>query len=328
MDPTPRSPSSDSVERFRGDMARLTGTPQRFGVAVSGGPDSLALLLLAAAAFPGRIAAATVDHGLRSESADEARFVGAVCHALGVSHAVLTAQVDTKRASLQRSAREARYAALGIWLDEQAICLLATAHHLDDQAETLTMRLLRGTGVAGLSGVRAIAPLPVPGASAKVVRPLLGWRRSELAAIVAEAGIAAIDDPSNRDPRHDRVRVRRHLAQTPWLDPVALARSAAALAEADEALDWTARRLFEERITAKDGILLFAHEGIPAELERRLLLNILASVDGAAPPPRGAEVTRLLAALRSGATATLAGIQCSGGALWTFAPGNPRRRSN
>ncbi|HMG46637.1 MAG TPA: tRNA lysidine(34) synthetase TilS [Allosphingosinicella sp.] len=298
--------------RFRADLEALTGAaPARLGVAVSGGPDSLALLLLAHAAYPGRVHAATVDHGLRAESAAEAAFVAGLCGELGVPHATLAANM-TDKVNVQAAARARRYALLGRWAGEvEAGCLL-TAHHLDDQAETLVMRLLRGSGLAGLSGVRAVNP--------PVVRPLLGWRRDELAAIVRAAGVGPVADPSNADERFDRARIRRRLAEAPWLDPVPLARSAAALAAAEVALEWSVERLWHERVD----VLTLDPAGLPAELRRRLVLRLLAAIGG--PAPRGEEVGRLLATLDGGGTATLAGVKCVGGKRWRFAPAPPRRR--
>jgi len=302
------------AERFRADLEALTsGAPRRIGVAVSGGPDSVALLLLACAAYPGCVQAATVDHGLRAESAAEAAFVAALCGDLGVPHATLEAGM-TDTANLQAAARARRYSLLGQWAREAGAACLATAHHLDDQAETLVMRLLRGSGLAGLAGIRAAQAGAVP-----IVRPLLGWRRDELAAIVAAAGIAAVADPSNEDPRFDRARVRRRLAETGWIDPVPLARSAAALAQAEEALEWTVERLWRDRV---DGFALDP-AGIPDELRRRLVARILASLGG--PAPRGAAMTRLLATLDAGGTATLAEVKCAGGETWRFTPAPPRK---
>lgn len=298
--------------RFRADLEALTGAPPaRLGLAVSGGPDSLALLLLAQAAYPGRIAAATVDHGLRPESAGEAAFVARVCAGLDVPHAILAAGM-TATANLQAAARERRYALLGQWAEAAGASPVATAHHADDQAETLVMRLLRGSGLAGLSAIRAARP--------GVVRPLLGWRRAELAAIVRAAGLAPVADPSNQDRRFDRVRVRAGLAEADWLDPVPLARSAAALAEAEAALDWAAERLWAERV---DGDTLDP-AGLPAELRRRLVLRLLAAKGG--PAPRGHAVGRLLATLEEGGTATLAGVKCEGGKVWRFTAAPLRRR--
>ena len=298
--------------RFRADLEALTGAaPTRLGLAVSGGPDSLALLLLAHAAYPGRVHAATVDHGLRPESAAEAAFVAGLCGELGVPHVILAANM-TDKVNVQAAARARRYALLGRWAGEiEAGCLL-TAHHLDDQAETLVMRLLRGSGLAGLAGIRAVNP--------PLVRPLLGWRRDELAAVVRAAGVDPVADPSNQDERFDRARIRRRLAEAQWLDPAPLARSAAALAEAEEALEWAVERLWRERV---DGLTLDP-AGLPAELRRRLVLRLLATIGG--PPPRGEEVGRLLATLDGGGTATLAGVKCVGGTRWRFAPAPPRRR--
>jgi tRNA(Ile)-lysidine synthase len=298
--------------RFRADLEALTGAaPARLGLAVSGGPDSLALLLLAHAAYPGRVHAATVDHGLRAESAAEAAFVAGLCGELGVPHVTLAANM-TDKVNVQAAARARRYALLGRWAGEVKAGCLLTAHHLDDQAETLVMRLLRGSGLAGLSGVRAVNP--------PLVRPLLGWRREELAAVVRAAGVDPVVDPSNQDERFDRARIRRRLAEAQWLDPAPLARSAAALAEAEDALEWAVERLWRERV---DGLTLDP-AGLPAELRRRLVLRLLAAIGG--PAPRGEEVGRLLATLDGGGTATLAGVKCVGGKRWRFAPAPPRRR--
>jgi len=315
------------VDRFRADVSALIAEPGRIGIAVSGGPDSIALLLLAAAAFPRQIIAATVDHGLRAESRAEAEFVAAVCRDLDVPHRILAVDVDTARASIQNSAREARYAALDRWLAENQAGVLATAHHVDDQAETLIMRLLRGAGVGGLAGVRARSVVPIAGSAAILIRPLLGWRRNELRAIVDAVGISPVDDPSNGDTRFDRVRVRSQLARSDWIDPAALARSSGALAQADEALDWAAAELWDARVTHVPHGISLSHDGIPAELKRRLLLTILARLAPEAAAPRGPEITRLLTALEAGGTGTLAGIACRGGKIWTFSCAPPRRRS-
>ena len=301
------------VDRFRADLVALTGGgPERLGVAVSGGPDSLALLLLARAAFPGDVAAATVDHKLRPESAAEAAFVGTVCAGLGVPHIVLVADRAIAR-NVQAEARALRYRLLGQWAAAEDLRWLLTAHHADDQVETLLMRLNRGAGVAGLSGVRA--------ANRRVLRPLLGWRRAELAGIVRAAGLTPVADPSNEDERYDRVRLRRRLAGAPWLDAAALARSAAALAEAEAALDWAAAGLIDERVGRDGDAVRFDPAGVPPELRRRILLHLL----DAAEPPRGEALQRLLATLEAGGTATLAGTKCAGGPVWRFTPAPPRR---
>jgi len=303
------------VIRFRADLEALTGgAPERLGLAVSGGPDSLALLLLAHEAFPGRVAAATVDHGLRPESGAEAAFVARLCATRAIPHAILRAEIE-QGANLQAAARARRYELLSAWAGEAGAPFIATAHHLDDQAETLVMRLLRGAGLSGLAGIRAV--------NGPIVRPLLGWRREELASVVRDAGLDAVADPSNADERFDRVRIRRRLAESPWLEPGPLARSAGALAEAEAAIDWTVRRLRTERIETMGEGRALDPQGLPAELQRRLVLAILAEMGG--PAPRGEAVTRLLHVLGSGGTATLAGVKCVGGPSWRFTPAPPRR---
>jgi tRNA(Ile)-lysidine synthase len=318
------APASPLVDRFSRDLDALTGPGERIGLAVSGGPDSLALLLLAHAARRRQVEAASVDHGLRAESGEEAALVASVCARLGVPHEVLPVEVETGRASLQRSAREARYAALVGWLGRRSLRWLATAHHADDQAETLIMRLLRGSGVGGLAAIRV--QTAVPGASdgeARLVRPLLHWRRDELAAAVAGAGLVPATDPSNLDDRFDRVRIRRHLAEAGWLDPSGLARSAEALAEADGALDWCVENLWSDRVVVDSIGIKLAAGDLPAEILRRLLARILAEL--ADSSARGEEIGRFAETLRAGKTATLGGVKGSGGAVWAFERAPPRR---
>jgi tRNA(Ile)-lysidine synthase len=320
MAPLPSSLAS----RFRADLEALAGPANRLlGIALSGGPDSLALLLLAAAAYPGRVRAATVDHGLRPESRAEAELAARACMRLGVPHRILPVTM-AQQASVQAAAREARYAALSGWAAAEKVEILLTAHHADDQAETLMMRLLRGSGVGGLAGIRARVRLQ-PGLL--LCRPLLMWRRSELAEIVAAAGIEAATDPSNCDEAYDRVRIRNALAAAPWIDAAALARSAAALADAEEALGSVAETLWSERGEVSGGIVSLSPGGIPDELLRRLVLRALREVlPGAAP--RGDQLTALIVLLRAGGASTLAGVKCSGGApKWRFEAAPERRRT-
>ena len=315
------SPDPQLVERFATDLDALVAAGSKVGVAVSGGPDSLALLLLAAASRPGLIEAATVDHALRPESRAEAEMVAALCERIGVPHETLILEWrGAAGRNLQARAREARYERLGHWAVEHGLTAVATAHHLDDQAETLLMRLARGAGVGGLGATRAKRPL-VKGI--KLVRPLLGWRKAELAALVANAGIKPVDDPSNRDPRHDRVRMREWLKRADWANPERLAASAAWLNEADEALDWALGPLAEERITRDGGAVVIDPSGIPRELQRRLLLAAFAEMGESSP--RGPELSRALDKLRKGGTTTLARLKLEGGATWRLRPAPPRR---
>ena len=301
-------------------IGRPLGDEEPLAVAVSGGADSLALLLLARDALGDRVRALTVDHGLRAASAGEAAQVAAICRTLGVAHRTLRWEGAKPKASVQAAAREARYRLMADWCEGQGIAWLATAHHADDQAETLLMRLARGAGLGGLAGVRAARRL-APGVT--LLRPLLDARRDELASIVATAGLTPIDDPSNRDPRYDRTRARRWLAAPGDLDAAQLAASAAHLAEAEAALAWTADLAWAGRVVVTPERIEVDAEGLPRELQRRLLLRALRELAGVAP--RGPDVDRLLDRLAGGGGGTLAGIRVRGGAIWRFSAAPPRR---
>lgn len=304
-------------------MEQLWGRPWRQGdrlaLGVSGGPDSLALLLLAQAAMPGGVEAATVDHRLRPGSAAEAAMVAHVCDTLGVAHAVLP--VEVRPGNLQSEARAARYAALAEWMAERGLTALATAHHADDQAETLVMRLNRGSGVAGLAGVRARGV--VPGTRLPLLRPLLGWRRDALAAVVAAAGLAAAADPSNDDPRFDRVRIRQALAAADWLGVEALAQSASHLADADAALGWAAGREWVEQVE-KAGLGVIYRPRAPRAIALRVVARIVTELSG--DEPRGSAVAKVFDSLIAGQPASIGDLVARplpGG--WTFTRA-PRRR--
>ena len=317
-------PPAETVERFRRELDELVPADTPIGLAVSGGPDSVALLLLAAEARPAGVEAATVDHALRPESRAEAEMVAALCERLGVPHVILTANWKEKPSSaVQERARAMRYKLLGDWARERQLGALLTAHHLDDQAETLLMRLARGAGVRGLAGMRRIArPGPRPPA---VVRPLLGWRHSELEAVCAAARVQPIADPSNEDEQFERVRIRKALASAEWLDPAALAASAAHLAQADAALHWATDLEWKHNVTVAGGAIAYRPEA-PREIRRRIVRRaILALATEGAGELRGREIDQVIVALRSGRRATLRGVLCVGGPEWRFTRAPARR---
>ena len=315
------------IERFRKDLDPLVAADARVGLAVSGGPDSLALLLLAAAAGPGMIEVATVDHALRPESRSEAETVAGLCKELDVPHSILTVDWKQKpRTALQQRARIARYRMLTAWATERELAALATAHHLDDQVETFVMRLARGAGVRGLAGMRRVAP--TPGAKIPLVRPLLGWRRSELERICADAGVTPVNDPSNADEQFERVRIRQALAQLPQLDLAAVGKSLAHLGQADAALQWATTKEWERAVTASDAEVIYRPDGAPREIRRRIASRAVARLtsEGRRGDLRGRELDRLLVALGAGGKATLRGVLCSGGEEWRFISAPKRTR--
>jgi tRNA(Ile)-lysidine synthase len=208
-------------------------------IAVSGGPDSTALLLMAAdwAVRSGnvRLHAATVDHGLRPESGAEAEAVANLCQKLGVPHAMLRWTGGKPSTRVQERAREARYRLLIEHARAIGADAIATAHHADDQAETVLFRLMRGSGVAGLSGMEAMSRRD----RVTIARPLLGVAKRDLVAFCRSRGVAFADDPSNANPHFARPRLRALLDRLgeEGLNAEGLVRLARRAAEADEALE-------------------------------------------------------------------------------------------
>ena len=298
-------------------------------IAVSGGPDSMAMLTLALAAYPGRVAVATIDHRLRPAAAEEAAMVAEHCGALGLPHATLVPAEPIAGASIQAAARHARYALLTAHARAIGAEALATAHHVDDQAETFLMRAARGSGIAGLAGVRVRATID----GVTVIRPLLEWRRAELRAIVRRLEVPFVDDPSNHDPAHDRTRFRRLLDANEWLGPPQIARSAAALAEADGDVRAIVAWLWSSRASATGNTVRIDVAGLPRELTRRLARRAIGQVietAGIVAPKwsDSANIEALLDAIAVGKRATQAGVVVSPqDDIWRFRPAPARRSS-
>ena len=328
---------SDPAIRFRRDLAIASGRPlaidEPLALAVSGGPDSMAMLALAVAALPGQVTVATFDHGLRDGSAAEAAMVADWCRANAVPHRTLHPAEPLPRTNVQATARRARYAALLDWAAGAGASVLATAHHADDQAETFLMRANRGSGLAGLAGVRPRRTETLAdGRQIMVLRPLLGWRRAELRAVAEGAGLPFVDDPSNGDPRYDRARMRDLLRGQDGIDPAQLARSAGWLAEMDA--DWRllADRLWAERVEqdAPDRLHLSVvglPRGMRRDLARRAILATRESAGLAAPGfDMASNIESLLDALDLGRTATQAGLIVKPITdIWIFMPAPPRK---
>ena len=210
-DPVPDPVGAAEFARLIGRLGPFEPAPH-LAVAVSGGRDSLALGLLAhdwTAGANGRITGLIVDHGLRRGSAGEAARTYETLGRLGIPAAVLKAS-GRPRKNLQAWARAARYALMADWCRNAGVLHLLVAHHRDDQAETLLASLTRGAGLQGLAGMAAVRELP----ACRIVRPLLGMPRDRLTATLEARNVAWIDDPSNRDRRFRRVRLRQRLADS------------------------------------------------------------------------------------------------------------------
>lgn len=265
----------------------LAGIPsETLAVAVSGGGDSVALLHLLSK-YSG-VRAVTVDHGLRPESADEAAGVATLCNVLNIPHTTLKWQDWDRSGNLQNAARNARLDLISAWAKDAGVTHVALGHTLDDQAETVLMRLVRGSGVDGLSGMAAAR---VDGA-VTWLRPLLNTGRQELREYLRDQAISWIDDPSNDDPRYDRVKTRQVLAQLSvlGLSATGLVETATRMQSARVALELQTLELSENcgEITECGEVILNQTKFLqaPPEIQHRLLAAALMWVSGQPYRPR------------------------------------------
>ena len=217
---------------------------------------------------------ATIDHGLRPEAAEEAAFVAREAGALGLPHRVLAWTGDKPRTGIQEAAREARYRLLADHAHVAGASHLVTAHTLDDQAETIMMRLARGSGLSGLAGMRRERPRH----GIVHARPLLGWPKARLLDLCRRQGWRFVEDPSNANALYARVRWRglMPLLAAEGLDAGRLARFAERAARADEALDLKAREALERAGFSREGPLCSFQGGILASEPFEIALRVLA----------------------------------------------------
>ncbi|WP_458758093.1 tRNA lysidine(34) synthetase TilS [Afipia sp. TerB] len=283
-------------------------------LAVSGGPDSVALMWLAArwraALKQGpRLVAVTVDHGLRAESAREARDVKRLATSLGIEHRTLAWRGDKPKTGLPAAARDARYDLLAKAARGVGAVHIVTAHTRDDQAETVLMRLSRGSGIAGLAGMARQSAR----GDVVLLRPLLDVPKERLVATLKRAKIDFATDPTNRDLVYARPRLR---ALMPALaaegaDARNLTRLAARLARANAALDLMAdgAERYLARLDAhggRDGFDLAAFSALGDEIRVRLLLRAIDRIGHEGPAELG-KVETLVQALDSAIGATKTG---------------------
>jgi tRNA(Ile)-lysidine synthase len=295
------------ADEFSTLMARLgpfEGGP-RLAVAVSGGADSMALTLLAAAwtaVAGGTLTALTVDHRLRPAAAEEAAQVAAWLGGRGIAHRTLRLPTPLPAKGVQAAARAARYRQLESWCAEAGVLHLLLAHNLEDQAETLLLRLARGSGLDGLAGMAPVSER----AACRVLRPLLEVPRARLEATLRQAGQGWIEDPSNRDPAYLRVRLRRAEAvlEEAGLGAARLAATAARLGRARAALEaGVAALLARAALVHPAGFVRLdpaALKAAPEEIGLRALAAVLALVGGALYPPRLERLERLYREIPAG----------------------------
>ncbi len=293
-------------------------------LAVSGGPDSMALLHLVARwsrtrdGRAPRIHVATVDHRLRAGARDEALLVASAATALGLPHAILAWEGDTPATRIQQRARAARYELLAEHAATVGATAVLTAHHADDQAETVLLRLGRGSGIGGLGGMERESAL-APGLT--LLRPLLGIAKADLVAYCRAIGQTFAEDPSNEDAAFARVRLRAHAAPLAalGLDAHGLARLARRMARADAALEAEAERLEASLAPTRDEgryrVSLAPARAAATEILLRLMRRAIAHVAPERPFVRLERLERLTAAIeaalreRRGCRSTLGGTR-------------------
>ena len=290
------------------------GAPWPGAVAVSGGGNSVALMVLLTdwAARHGQTPPVIlcVDHGLQAESAAVARRVVEMARQRGLAAHRLVWRGARPEADIEAEARRARYALLGRWCAKRRLRGLYLGHTIEDQAETFVLRLARGSGLDGLAAMRPLAPYPLPGfGSLRIVRPLLGFAREDLRDVLRREQVAWWEDPMNGDPRFARVRLRAAWPALAELGISAarvaaasrhLARARDALDEATDAFLATASRAEAERIVL-DGRHFAA---VAPEIGLRALARVLSQVSGAEYRPRFERLESLFAAIREGGPKT------------------------
>ncbi|QMU57889.1 MAG: tRNA lysidine(34) synthetase TilS [Boseongicola sp.] len=290
--------------------------PERLGVAVSGGSDSMALLDLmvrkgAELGFP--VSAVSVNHGLRAEAVDEVAHVATFCAARGIDHSVLEWSGWDGHGNLQAEARRARYQLIADWADGSGVDCVALGHTEDDQAETVLMSIARKSGVDGLAGMASRFERH----GVEWIRPLLEQPREVLRDYLRSKNIRWCDDPSNEDVRFERVEVRRALKvlSSLGIDAKSLARVASNAGVAKSALDHYAHSEVAEHelVTEDRGDLVFP-EGfttqerqVPGEVARRLQLLAFQWVSGSLYPPRMSAVVDMNAEMTDADRHTLGG---------------------
>jgi tRNA(Ile)-lysidine synthase len=311
-------------------------------LAVSGGGDSTALLVLVARwarrlKRAPKLIAVTIDHGLRPEGAREAAAVKRLARRLGVAHRILRWRGTKPKTGLQEAARSVRYRLLGQAAAKAGCAHILTAHTLDDQAETVLFRLARGSGLVGLAGMAHVSPLPM-GADgiAFLLRPLLRIPKARLLATLRAAGISHSEDPSNRDPRFTRSRLRElmpHLARE-GLNARGLSRFAARMRRADRAIEvavGAARDALAPEPWRESGPVRFEtarFANLPAEVALRLLARAILHA-GNEGPVELAKLESLYEAMRQSTSRlrrTLAGALVTLDSNWIVVERAPARR--
>lgn len=278
------------TEQFDAVIKRLFGeggVPSTLAVGVSGGADSMALLHVLAEALPKvQIYALSVDHRLREEAAEEARFVGEVASKLpNVSHHILVWEDGSAQETrIEECAREARYGLLYDFMGERGLSHLFIAHHQNDQAETFLFRLAKGSGLDGLSCMSEITQV----GNFTLCRPFLGFLKAEILDYVSQVNIPYIEDPSNQDEGFARVRLRNSMAvlSKEGLTSKRLYRTASRLSRVRDAIGYMVDKEYKNSFKTQESMRIVLDyrrlEKLPFEIVLRIILKSMRELKGEA----------------------------------------------
>ncbi len=277
---------------------------KNIAVAVSGGGDSLALAILLAEWCSERnitLHALTVDHGLRPESASEAKYVAKTLKPFGVSQKTLMWEGVKPKSRIQEAAREARYALMSNYCQKKKIKFLFVAHHGQDQIETILFRIAKGTGLDGLSGMR---PITVLENNLTLVRPLLPVSHQELCDTLKSRKINWIEDPSNENDKYARVRIRNVIdaLENEGLNPARISSLSNRVAQSIDLIDYLIDKEYNSLVsninTQRIDINLSAFSSLPIEGKARILKKIISQlIPHKKYPARLEDIERLAAKL-------------------------------
>ena len=301
-------------------------SPHKIAAGVSGGADSLALVLKLfewGKSHNCQIVALSVDHGLRPESRDEALYVGKLMQKLGIEHHILTWEGDKPSTGIEEAAREARYRLVLSWCLENNVKFYATGHHMRDQAETFWLRLIRGSGVFGLSGIAPVSQMK----GVTIIRPLLEYSPEELKDYLKAHNIAWVEDPSNQNEDFLRVKIRKFLPTLEkelGLSVKRVADTCAVLRQTKSFMDDVLAHLWENDVCSFDnvGTKIFYYQflSLHDEIKFYLLSQMIKYAGGLGYAPEADEVLRLVDMLKhsdfSGATLGGCEIFLAQNSLW------------
>lgn len=326
-----RDPVAFSANELDSMFRPVVGGAERVALAVSGGSDSVALLVLFcdwlkhAGPSCRQAQAVTVDHGLRAGSAAEAAQVAALAARFDLPHVTLVWDGRKPATGIAAAAREARYGLIAAHMRQTGMSLLLTAHTRDDQAETLLMRLARGSGVDGLAAMPPLGPLGPAPTDLCIGRPLLGVGKPRLAQLLAQRGIAWAEDPTNHDQAYERPRLRAgaEALAAAGLTPAALALAARRVRRARTALEHVTRAQFDPALghchVDPRGFVALRWQpfaALPEEISLRVLRAAIQCVGGSPEPVSLAAVEDVHRAL----------LGKAGDGAWTLARAAVRRK--